>query len=80
MAPPHRRRRVHQPAVGRDMGNGNELDPLVDHVLKSLDGDLAELVVGDDINGSPGFPGDLEEGDIVAGILIHGCQNAISGF
>src|SRR3970282_2559144 len=63
--------RVDQPAVGRNVGDGDQLGAFVDQVLQGRDVHRAGLVVGrdDDLNASGG-PG-MQEGQVVAGVLGH---------
>ena len=58
-----RGRRVHEAAVGRDMGHGDQLHALVEHRPNAPTRELAVLVVGHRLDRRAGARGDLQEGD-----------------
>ena len=72
---------VDQSALGGHVGDGDELDrPLPSSsVAAGRDGQLAGLVVGDDLDHGAGARGDLQERDDVAGVLGAGGQDAVAG-
>ncbi len=70
---------IDQAAVGRHVGDGDQLHPLVDHALQRIDRNLAGLVARDHLDHGAGALGDLQEGDDVAGILGAGGQDAVAG-
>ena len=69
---------VHQPAIGRHMGDRDELDPVVEPVGEGLDRDLARLVARDRLDFGAGGAGDLQIGDVVAGVFRLGGEDAVS--
>ena len=76
---PDVRRRIDQAAVGRHVGDRDQLDPLVDHRLESVDRELPPIVAGHDLDHGARPLGHLEVGDVVAGVLRLGGQDAVAG-
>src|SRR5262249_45890784 len=70
--------RVDQTTVGGHVGDGDQFDSLVDRLAQSLNRELAMRIVGDDLNGRPSLTCYVQKGEVIAGILRHGCEDAIS--
>lgn len=60
------------------MGDGDEFDAAVDGGAQCVNGDLTVFVVGDDVDPGAGLARHLEEGDVIAGVLRHCRQDAVS--
>jgi len=69
---------VHEPAIGRHMGDRDQLDLVVEHVGERLGGYLAALVAGNRLDRGAGGAGGLQAGDIVAGVFGFGRQDAVA--
>ena len=76
---PDRGGRVHQAAIGRHVRDGDQLDARVDHAFERFDIEFAVWVAGDDVDNGAGAAGDLQEGDVVAGVFRLGGENAVAG-
>ena len=73
---------VDQAALGGDVGDRDELDrpaAVGEPAAQVVDGELAGLVVVDDLDDGAGARGDLEEGDDVAGVLGPCGQDPVAG-
>ena len=72
------RRRIDQPAIGRNPGDGDEFDALVDHALERVDVELAAGIARHDLDDRACALGDLKECDIVGGVFRLGGQDAVA--
>ena len=70
--------RVHQPAVGGDMGNPHKGHSTFAQLLsKSIYRQLAMLIVRDHLDHGSGSLGHLQVGDVVAGVLSRAGKNPV---
>src|SRR5439155_19474958 len=76
----HFHNRVDQSPISRDVGDSNKLHTVVDGLAQYLKRDLPMRIVRNDLDRRTRFLSDLQEGDVVAGILCHGCKDAIPRF
>ena len=74
-----RRRRIDQAAVGRDMRDGDQLDVMIDHAFEGVEIEFSRGVARDDVDHGPGAAGNLQEGNVIAGVLGLGGEDAIAG-
>ena len=61
------------------MRNRNELHPLIYHLAQGLERKLTMCIIRHDLHYRPRLFADLQESDIVAGILCHRRQDAVPG-
>ena len=59
------------------MRNRNELHPLIYHLAQGLERKLTICIIRHDLHYRPRLFADLQESDIVAGILCHHRQDAV---
>src|SRR6185312_4060465 len=63
--------RLDEPAVRRDMAQGDQAHPVIDHVAQGVDRELTMLVIRHHLDHSTGLFGNLVVADDVAGVLRH---------
>ena len=71
---------VDETAIGWNVCDGDELDTLINGFAQRFEGDLSIFIVGDGFDGCASLLGNLEEGDVVAGLLGHGGEDAVARF
>ncbi len=77
--------RIDEAAVSWNMSNSNEFNRVMivvaasKNVAQSFDGDLPMCIIRNNFNYRTSFLGDLQKGDIVAGIFGHSSQDAVAG-
>jgi len=74
-----RRRRIDEAVIGRHMRDGNQLDAPIDHALEGHEIELARFIARHHVDDGAAAPRHLQEGDVIAGVLGFGGEDAISG-
>ena len=73
-----RRRGIDEPAIGRDPGDRDQFDTLIDHALERMDVEFAAGIARHDFDDRARSLRDLKKGDIIGGVFRLGGQDPVA--